>query len=302
MSDQFKPPSWAGPAESGLHLDVIKDGQLVAKYSVDSKHYYLFGRNSEVVDFVIDHVSCSRVHAALVHHKALKRPFLLDLGSTHGTFVGNIRLEPQKPQQLFPDSSFHFGASTRQYILREKTKPKDKEVANKDKGSGRGVALPSSDQELETLTIYNTEQNCRLAELKVQEQPKGGPTKRKHVGFMDVEEIINMEDCDPSVGRFQNLVATEIIASNKKQKTRFEPRVATSLHRIAPPLAAAKGLDLYDDLPGSSTMLPNSAPDVDEHPHDPISNSVSEHEASHHKKYAKEIWPGKAPNLPHAVV
>lgn len=61
------------------------------KYSVDAKSYYLFGRNPEMVDFAIDHVSCSRVHAALVHHKALKRPFLLDLGSSPLRYSDSFR-------------------------------------------------------------------------------------------------------------------------------------------------------------------------------------------------------------------
>ena len=64
--------------------------------------------------------SCSRVHAALVHHKHLKRAFLVDLGSTHGTFIGSVRLEANKPTPLPVDSNFHFGASTRNYIIRER--------------------------------------------------------------------------------------------------------------------------------------------------------------------------------------
>lgn len=36
----------------------------------------------------------------------------------HGTFVGSMRLEPHKPQQLLEDSTFSFGASTRSYTLR----------------------------------------------------------------------------------------------------------------------------------------------------------------------------------------
>jgi hypothetical protein len=40
----------------------------------------------------------------------------------HGTFIGKIRLESQKPEQLPSDQIFHFGASTRRYILREKPK------------------------------------------------------------------------------------------------------------------------------------------------------------------------------------
>lgn len=38
----------------------------------------------------------------------------------HGTFIGSIRLENNKPQQVFVDSELRFGASTRSYIIRER--------------------------------------------------------------------------------------------------------------------------------------------------------------------------------------
>ena len=52
------------------------------KLLIDEKSYYLFGRNKDVCDFVLEHQSVSRVHAALVYHKHLDRPFLVDLGSS----------------------------------------------------------------------------------------------------------------------------------------------------------------------------------------------------------------------------
>ena len=87
---------------------------------IDEKKCYLFGRNPQINDFTVDHNSCSRVHAALVYHQHLGRAFLVDLGSTHGTFIGNVHVEKNKPTQLPIDSNFHFGASTRQYIIRER--------------------------------------------------------------------------------------------------------------------------------------------------------------------------------------
>ena len=57
------------------------------KLMVDEKRCYLFGRNSQLNDFTVDHGSCSRVHAALVYHKHLGRTFLVDCGSTHGKNV-----------------------------------------------------------------------------------------------------------------------------------------------------------------------------------------------------------------------
>lgn len=55
---------------------------LTQKLIIDEKKYYLFGRNPDLCDFTIDHQSCSRVHAALVYHKHLKRVFLIDLNSS----------------------------------------------------------------------------------------------------------------------------------------------------------------------------------------------------------------------------
>ena len=51
------------------------------KLLLDEKSCYIFGRNKEC-DFPLQHASCSRQHAALVYHKHLKRPFLIDLGSS----------------------------------------------------------------------------------------------------------------------------------------------------------------------------------------------------------------------------
>lgn len=55
---------------------------LLQKLIIDEKKFYLFGRNPDLCDFTIDHQSCSRVHAALVYHRHLKRVFLIDLSSS----------------------------------------------------------------------------------------------------------------------------------------------------------------------------------------------------------------------------
>lgn len=38
----------------------------------------------------------------------------------HGTFIGTLKIESHKPTQLQINSTFHFGASTRYYTLRER--------------------------------------------------------------------------------------------------------------------------------------------------------------------------------------
>ncbi|XP_019639012.1 PREDICTED: nuclear inhibitor of protein phosphatase 1-like [Branchiostoma belcheri] len=227
----FDVPSWAGKPPAGLHLDVIKGDKMIEKLIIDEKKYYLFGRNSKMCDFCIDHQSCSRCHAALVWHKHLNRAFLIDLNSTHGTHIGNIRLEPSKPQQVPLDSVLRFGASTRTYVLREKpqtvttVKSDDTETVGEEEISTGLLGLPEEETELDNLTEFNTAHNKRITVYSVEEsnlEVTPSPIKRKRksmqsVRFMDDEEVINPEDVDPSVGRFRNLVSTEVIPVKKRK-------------------------------------------------------------------------------------
>ena len=147
---------------------------------IDEKKCYFFGRNKQLCDFSIDHQSCSRVHAALVWHKHLNRPFLIDLGSSkwniypiimnetwfnewivfffaaHGTYIGSIRFDAKKPQQVPIDSEIHFGASTRRYIIRERPQAKQTTAYSTDETSENLFGLPETETELDVghPTIY----------------------------------------------------------------------------------------------------------------------------------------------------
>ncbi|XP_023160054.1 nuclear inhibitor of protein phosphatase 1 [Drosophila hydei] len=233
MANSYDIPSWAGKPPTGLHLDVLKDDKLVQKLMVDEKRCYLFGRNSQMNDFCIDHASCSRVHAAFVYHKHLNIAFLVDLGSTHGTFIGTLRLEAHKPTQLQINSTFHFGASTRNYILRERPSAGGQhsnimeDLPLSETSDGALLGLPESQTELDNLTEYNTAHNRRISmlgiaddnNLRKQNALKQG-RKRRNVTFNDEEIIINPEDVDPNVGRFRNLVQTTVVPA---KRSRYEP-------------------------------------------------------------------------------
>jgi nuclear inhibitor of protein phosphatase 1 len=87
----------------------------------------------------------------------------------HGTFIGNIRLESEKPTQLPVESVIHFGASSRTYTLREKpTLPSamqatlqgsneqnvDKEDNEENEASAGGfLGLPESDTDLKVCLV-----------------------------------------------------------------------------------------------------------------------------------------------------
>lgn len=225
MSNHYEVPSWAGKPPTGLHLDVIKDDKLVQKLMIDEKKCYLFGRNPQMNDFCIDHASCSRVHAAFVYHKHLHIAYLVDLGSTHGTFIGTLRIEGHKPTQLQINSQFHFGASTRQYILRERPTASSyganimEDLPLTENADGTLLGLPESQTDLDNLTEYNTAHNRRISLLGIADSDfkKNIKHKRKFRGvtFNEEEIIINPEDIDPSVGRFRNLIQTTVIPSKK---------------------------------------------------------------------------------------
>lgn len=73
--------------------------------------------------------------------------------TAHGTFLGHIRLEAHKPQQVPIDSTMSFGASTRVYTIREKPQSQ----ANVGSGDKTGddeelkglLGLPEEETELE---------------------------------------------------------------------------------------------------------------------------------------------------------
>uniref|UniRef100_A0AAY4BKZ4 Nuclear inhibitor of protein phosphatase 1 n=2 Tax=Denticeps clupeoides TaxID=299321 RepID=A0AAY4BKZ4_9TELE len=288
----FDCPTWAGKPPPGLHLDVVKGDKLIEKLIIDEKKFYLFGRNPDICDFTIDHQSCSRVHAALVYHRHLKRVFLIDLNSTHGTFLGHIRLEPHKPQQVPIDSTMSFGASTRAYTLREKPQAQPTAGGAENKGLEdeelKGLlGLPEEETELENLTEFNTAHNKRISTLTIEEGNLDiqRPKRRKRsyrVSFSEDEEIINPEDIDPSVGRFRNMVQTAVVPLKKKKleghiTLGLEDGVARRMQNFP------VGGGLYGDLPptaqesgglpvtgqGGSAMgtvplpFPNPAPEVD---------------------------------------
>ncbi|GIY48191.1 nuclear inhibitor of protein phosphatase 1 [Caerostris darwini] len=332
MANHYDIPSWAGKPPIGLHLDVLKSDKLIQKLMIDEKKCYLFGRNPELNDFCIDHASCSRVHAALVYHKHLNRTFLVDLGSTHGTYIGSIRLEDQKPTQLPVDSKFHFGASTRMYILRERPQTAGRTILDdhektSDELEGGLLGLPETESELDNLTEFNTAHNKRITMLGIpDEEIKTSNRKRKSmsVRFSTEEEIINPEDIDPSVGRFRNLVQSAIIpnkrpreetsnlfgsglSSNPNKRITQTFHTAIDIHRSESPHGTISTLFTPSLSVKLGLHLPNPAPDVDLEPPEvvpdytlTVPNPTAAKETKmpqepKKKKYAKEAWPGKKP-------
>jgi smad nuclear-interacting protein 1 len=96
--------------------------------SVSGASCYLFGRERRVAAIPTDHPSCSKQHAVLQWRLTSKldelglpkpgvRPYLMDLGSTNGTFLNGEQLEAQKFYELMHQDTLRFGHSSREYVL-----------------------------------------------------------------------------------------------------------------------------------------------------------------------------------------
>nr|XP_002736759.1 PREDICTED: nuclear inhibitor of protein phosphatase 1-like [Saccoglossus kowalevskii] len=332
MANKFEVPTWAGKPPPGLHLDVMKDTKMVEKLMVDEKKCYLFGRNPDVCDFCIDHQSCSRVHAALVYHKHLNRSFIIDLNSTHGTFLGTIRLEGSKPQQVPIDSTLRFGASTRSYAIREKpqtiaksamkTDKEEKENSVMDELHGGLLGLPEEETELDNLTEFNTAHNKRLGVAGNVEDTGGTtditrpPLKRKrknsHVSFQDGEEVINpgkgnkkKTESVPNPSMAENITRRLQSFSYTRSLYADLPASSDEQMQISPTSPTTPPTGPYPTTPGGASFnfVPNLAPEVgpsveptspSQAQAAPVTVGLKDMEPRK-KFFPKEAWPGKKP-------
>ena len=80
---------------------------------------YSVGRDASVSDLVIEHPSVSKQHAVLQYRNRGGRvvPYLLDVGSTNGTFLNGERIDSARFYELRAKDVLAFGASGRDYVL-----------------------------------------------------------------------------------------------------------------------------------------------------------------------------------------
>ena len=69
QQSNWQPPDWALEPKPGVfRLEVMKDGEVLDQTNLD-KRRHIFGRQFVTCDFVLDHPSVSRQHAAVVQHR-----------------------------------------------------------------------------------------------------------------------------------------------------------------------------------------------------------------------------------------
>ncbi|GAB4813167.1 hypothetical protein N2152v2_000213 [Parachlorella kessleri] len=123
-----EPPEARKPAQR-WRLYVFKKGEPFGDpLHIHRQSSYLFGRERRIADVPTDHPSCSKQHAVMQYRLTEKegpdgmmqsavRPYIMDLGSTNGTYVNNERIESQRYYELLNQDMLRFGNSSREYIL-----------------------------------------------------------------------------------------------------------------------------------------------------------------------------------------
>lgn len=126
---KYNEPPEANLPSKKWRLYIFKDGKPFDEpLMLHKQSAYLFGRDRRVTDVPMDHPSCSLQHAVLQYRTTEKnghdglsrrsvRPYIIDLGSTNGTFLNGERIESERYYELFPKDVLTFGNSSREYVL-----------------------------------------------------------------------------------------------------------------------------------------------------------------------------------------
>jgi len=130
MADRFKLPSWSKePQLDKAALEIYKSDKKIGTITrISRQRAVVFGRHKNMADILLQHPSISRQHSVILHGKS-GNMYIMDLGSSHGTFLNKRKLSCEQREPLKEGDVIRFGASTRDYLVRlcfEKNDPKSK--------------------------------------------------------------------------------------------------------------------------------------------------------------------------------
>lgn len=106
----------------------LKGEEVLETIPLHRQEWYLIGKDRDVVHIPSDHPSCSRQHAVIQFRRRVSEneygertvavvPYVMDLGSTNGTFLNKIRLDKMRYVELRHKDMLQFAGSSREYIL-----------------------------------------------------------------------------------------------------------------------------------------------------------------------------------------
>jgi smad nuclear-interacting protein 1 len=116
------------PGKEAWRFYVFKGEDLLEVVELGERSCWLIGRENRVVDFPLEHPSCSKQHAALQFRYVEKRnefgdrigkvkPYLIDLESANGSHVNGEAIPAGRYVEVMDKDVIKFGLSTREYVL-----------------------------------------------------------------------------------------------------------------------------------------------------------------------------------------
>ena len=108
---KYNEPPEARKPKKRWRFYIFKDDKELPFLPLHRQSAYLIGKDRRVADIPVDHPSCSKQHAAfqyrIVEYQRKDRttgrivkPYIIDLGSTNGTYVNNQKIEAERYFEL----------------------------------------------------------------------------------------------------------------------------------------------------------------------------------------------------------
>ena len=116
---RYSEPEEARKPKRRWRFYVFKGQEQMPVMHLHRQSAYLIGKDRKIADIPVDHPSCSRQHAVLQYRfiRGKVLPYVIDLGSSNGTFLNNNKIDPQRYVELKEKDMLKFGFSSREYIL-----------------------------------------------------------------------------------------------------------------------------------------------------------------------------------------
>mmetsp|Transcript_14134 Transcript_14134/g.42751 ORF Transcript_14134/g.42751 Transcript_14134/m.42751 type:complete len:289 (-) Transcript_14134:43-909(-) len=120
---KFVEPDDAAKPTDRWRIYVFKGDDLADTLHIHRQSAFLVGRLKDIVDVLTMHPSCSTQHAVLqfrrrpIDDRTAVLPYVMDLGSTNGTFLNGAKLDPARYYELREKDVLKFGNSSRDYVF-----------------------------------------------------------------------------------------------------------------------------------------------------------------------------------------
>lgn len=101
-------------------IKITKNNNIINIITLNNCEYLLIGRKKELCNIYLEHQSISRKHAIIFFGDVNNSTYIIDLNSSHGTFINGKKIDSNISILLNLEDVIQFGQSTRNYIYTKK--------------------------------------------------------------------------------------------------------------------------------------------------------------------------------------